>query len=169
MQDPPPGHGWRRSSELVKDQMVSQDESSSDSCLHGEINERVQVHVEGQEKANIADLAANVEQAGTWYYVVDCATCRAVIPFKHAPEDEPILRFPTMTVRCFQCHMDHTYAADLVSRRKTAAPPEIFKRDRSPYACDGNREASCDQQKGCGVGDTGERVILECESDLVSS
>jgi hypothetical protein len=85
MQDPPPGHGWRRSSELVKDQMVSRDESSSASCLHGEINERVQEHIEGQEKANIADLAANVEQAGTWYYVVDCATCRAVIPSSTRP------------------------------------------------------------------------------------
>jgi hypothetical protein len=76
----------------VKDQMAPQDESSSESCLHREINERVQEKVEGQEKVDIADLAANSEEAGTWYYVVDCATCKAIIPFKHAPEDEPILR-----------------------------------------------------------------------------
>jgi hypothetical protein len=75
-------------------------------------------------------MTANVEEAGTWYYVVDCAICKALVPFKHAPEDEPIVRFPTMWVRCFRCHTNHTYASDLISRRKTAVPPEIFKRDR---------------------------------------
>jgi hypothetical protein len=114
----------------VKGQKVPQDESSSESCPHCEINELVQEHIEGQEKVGIADLAANLEEAGTWYYVVDCATCKAVIPFKHAPEGEPILSFPTMRVRCFQCHTNHTYAADLVSHRKAAAPRGIFKRDR---------------------------------------
>jgi hypothetical protein len=154
------------SSELVKGQMVSQDGSSSESCLHCEINERVRENAEGQEKVDIADL----EEAGTWYYVVDCATCKAVIPFKHAPEDEPILRFPTMRVRCFQCHTDHTYAADLVSHRKTAAPCEIFKRDRPPRACDDDREASWDRQEDRGVGEeSGGRAVLECEIDSVSS
>jgi hypothetical protein len=69
---------------------VPQDEHSAESCLHCEINDLVQKHVEGQEKVDTADLAANLEEAGTWYYVVDCAACKAVIPFKHAPEDEPI-------------------------------------------------------------------------------
>jgi hypothetical protein len=154
----------------VEDQKAPQDESSSESCLHCEINEPVQEHIEGQETVGIADLAANLEEAGTWYYVVDCATCKAVIPFKHAPEDEPILRFPTMRVRCFQCHTDHTYAADLVSHRKAAAPRGIFKRDRPPsHECDGNREASRDRQEDRGVGDSGGRVIPECEIDPVSS
>jgi hypothetical protein len=153
----------------VEGQKAPQDESSSESCLHCEVNEPVQEHIEGQEKVGIADLAVNLEEAGTWYYVVDCATCKAVIPFKHAPEDEPILRFPTMRVRCFQCHTDHTYAADLVSHRKAAVPRGIFKRDRPPsYECDGNQEASRDRQEDRGR-DLGRRVILECEIDPVSS
>jgi hypothetical protein len=77
-------------------------------------------------------MTANLEEAGTWYYVVDCATCKALIPFKHAPEDEPVVRFPTMRVRCFQCHTDHTYAADLISHRKAVAPPGIFNADQQP-------------------------------------
>jgi hypothetical protein len=143
--------------------MVPPDESSSESCLHCEIIEPVQEHVERREKVDI-------EEAGTWHYVVDCATCKAVIPFKHAPEDEPILRFPTMRVRCFQCHTDHTYAADLVSHRKTAAPREFFKRDRPPWACDGDREASRVRQEDRGVGEeSGGRSVLKCEIDPVSS
>jgi hypothetical protein len=150
--------------------MVPQDESSSESCLHCEINERVQEHVEGQEKADIADLAANLEEAETRYYVVDCATCKAVIPFKHAPEDEPILRFPTMRVRCFQCHTDNTYAADLISHRKTAGPRGNFRRNRPLWACDGDREVSRDRQEDRGVGEESVgHVVHKCEIDPVSS
>jgi hypothetical protein len=149
--------------------MVTQDESSSESCLHCEIDERVQEHLEGQEKADIAELAANSEEAETRYYVVDCATCKAVIPFKHAPEDEPILRFPTMRVRCFQCHTDNTYAADLISHRKTAGPRGNFKRDRPPYASDGDREASWDRQGDRGVAHSGGRVVLGCQIDPIGS
>jgi hypothetical protein len=139
---------------MMKDQMVPQDQSASEGCLHCEINDLVQEH-EGQEKVDLAALAANLEEAATWFYVVDCATCKAVIPFKHAPEDEPILRFPTMRVRCFRCHTDHTYAADLISHRKAAAPRGIFKRDRPPsHAGDGDREASGDRQEDRGVGDS---------------
>jgi hypothetical protein len=163
------GDVGKRSSELVKSEMVPQDESSLESCLHCEINERGQEHVEGQEKADIADLAANLEEAETRYYVVDCATCKAVIPFKHAPEDEPILRFPTMRVRCFQCHTDNTYAADLISHRRTAAPRRSFKRDRPPYASDGDREASWDRQGDRGVAHSGGRVVLEWQIDPVGS
>ena len=111
-------------------------------------------------------MTANVEEAGTWYYVVDCAICKALVPFKHAPEDEPIVRFPTMWVRCFRCHTNHTYASDLISRRKTAVPPEIFKRDRP--AGDGGREASRDRQEDRGVGASGGRVILNREIDPIS-
>jgi hypothetical protein len=99
---------------MVKGQIVPDDERSSESCLDYEINDLVQEHVEGQEKFDLVALAANLEEAGTWYYVVDCATCKAVIPFKHAPDDEPILPFPTMRVRCLDCHADHTYAPDLI-------------------------------------------------------
>jgi hypothetical protein len=139
----------------------------------------------------LAGMTANLEEAGTWYYVVDCAICKAVVPFKHAPEDEPIVRFPTMRVRCFHCHTDHTYASDLISHRKTAAPPslnrphqpvmswvgvnqdhqisEIFKRDRPPsHAGDGDREASRDRQEDRAVGDSGARVILNREIDPIS-
>jgi hypothetical protein len=117
----------------------------------------------------LAGMTANLEEAGTWYYVVDCAICNAVVPFKHAHEDEPIVRFPTMRVRCFHCHTDHTYAADLISRRKTAAPREIFKRDRPPsHAGDGDREASRDRQEDRGVGASGGRVILNREIEPIS-
>jgi hypothetical protein len=146
---------------------VPDDERSSESCLHCEINDLVQEHVEGQEKFDLVALAANLEEAGTWYYVVDCATCKAVIPFKH--EDEAILRFPTMRVRCLHCHTDHTYAPDLISR-KTAAPNEIFKADRpSSDAGDGDREAPQDRQEHRGVGDSGGRVILDREIAPLSS
>jgi hypothetical protein len=147
---------------------VPQDERSSESCLPCEINDLVQEHVEGQENVDLAASAANLEEA--WYYVVDCTICKAVIPFKHAPENEPIVRFPTMRVRCVHCHTDHTYAADLISHRKAAAPRGIFKRDRpSPDAGGGDREASRDQQEDRGVGDSGGRVILKREIAPLSS
>src|SRR5580704_9680371 len=75
---------------MVKGQIVPDDETSSESCLRSESHDLVQEQVEGQEKFDLAALAANLEEAGTWYYVVDCATCKTVIPFKHAPEDEQI-------------------------------------------------------------------------------
>ena len=116
-----------------------------------------------------AGMTANLEEAGAWYYVVDCAICKAVVPFKHAHEDDQIVRFPTMRVRCFHCHTDHTYSADLISRRKTAAPRAIFKRDRPPsHAGDGDREASRDRQEDRGVGASGGRVILNREIDPIS-
>jgi hypothetical protein len=155
---------------MVKGQIVPDDERSSESCLHCEINDLVQEHVEGQEKFDLVALAANLEEARTWYYVVDCATCKAIIPFKHALEDEPILRFPTMRVRCLHCHTDHTYAPDLISHRKAAAPSGIFKGDRpSSDAGDGDREATRDRQEDRGVGDSGGRVILDREIDPLSS
>jgi hypothetical protein len=151
----------------VKGQTIPQSECSTESCLHGEINELVQKHIEGQEKVGTAELATNLQEAGTWYYVVDCATCKALIPFKHAPEDEPILRFPTMRVRCFQCHADHTYAADLVSHRKAAAPRVIFIKDRTPsQTYNGDREASRDRQDDHGAGDSGGREIDPVSSSL---
>ena len=45
---------------MVKGQIVPQDESSSESCLHCEINDLVQEHIEGQEKVDIVALAANM-------------------------------------------------------------------------------------------------------------
>jgi hypothetical protein len=151
-------------------QIVPGDERSSESCVHCEINGLAQEHVEGHEKLDLVALAANLEEARTWYYVVDCATCKAAIPFKHAPEDEPILPFPMMRVRCLHCHADHTYAPDLISHRKAAAPSEIVKADRpSSDAGDGDREASRDRQEDRGIGDSGGRVILDREIDPISS
>ena len=151
---------------MVRGQMADQDERLSETCLHCEINDVRQKDVAGQEKADPVALAATLEEAGTWYYVVDCATCKAVVPFKYAPEGEPIVCFPTMNVRCFQCHTDHTYAADLISHRKAAAPRGIFNGDRQPsHASDGNPEAFQDGQEDRGVEDSGGRVILDREID----
>jgi hypothetical protein len=48
---------------MVKDQIVPEDESSSESCLHCEINDLVQEYIEGQEKVDIADLAARMAES----------------------------------------------------------------------------------------------------------
>jgi hypothetical protein len=155
---------------MVKGQMAAQDERLSETCLHREIDGVVQKDVTAQEKADPVALAANLEEAGTWYYVVDCARCKAVVPFKYAPEGEPIVCFPTMNVRCFQCNTDHTYTAELISHRKAAAPPGIFNGDRQPsHASDGNPEAFQAGQEDRGVGDSGGRVILDREIDSISA
>jgi hypothetical protein len=146
--------------------MVPQAESPSGSC---EVGERVLQHNEASEKSAVADLNSDSEEAGTWYYVVECAKCKALVPFKHAPEGEPILRFPTMQVRCFQCRTVHTYSADLVSRRKAVAPSEISGRDQLPDARDGGDEASPYQQEDRNVGDSGGREIVECKINPDSS
>jgi hypothetical protein len=147
---------------------VSQDERSSESCLHCEINDLVLEDVEGQETVDTPDLAANLEEAGTWYYVVDCATCKAVIPFKHAPEDEPILRFPTMTVRCFHCHTSQKYAPDLISHRKVAPPPRGILQRASDVG-DGDQKASRDRQEHRGVKTSEGPAIVGREIDSLSS
>jgi hypothetical protein len=155
---------------MVKGQMAAHDERSSETCLNFGISDAVQEDVAGQEKADPVALAANLGEAGTWYYVVDCATCKAVVPFKYAPEGEPIVCFPTMNVRCFQCNTDHTYAADLISHRKAAAPCGISKRDRPPsHASDGDREASRDPQEDRGAGDSEGRVIIDGNIDPISA
>ena len=125
-----------RGTVMVKGQMAAQDEHSSETCLRDEINDVVQKA--GQEKADPVALAAFLEEAGTWYYVVDCATCKAVVPFKYAPEGEPIVCFPTMNVRCFECNTDHTYAADLISHRKAAAAGRIRSFTRGGWGCSVN-------------------------------
>jgi hypothetical protein len=63
---------------MVKGQIMPDDERSSES-LHCEINGLVQEHVEDQEKSDLVALSENLEEAKTWYYVVDCTTCKAVI------------------------------------------------------------------------------------------
>jgi hypothetical protein len=149
--------------------MITPDEGSLENCLDCEVKKLVQEQVEGQEKADTAELPANLEEAGTWYYVVDCARCAAVIPFKYAPEDEPILRFPAMRVRCFDCGTHHTYAPDLVSHRKTAAPRKSSKSDQAPCASDSDRETSPERQEDCGVEGSRVHGVLECEIDPISS
>jgi DNA-directed RNA polymerase subunit RPC12/RpoP len=75
-------------------------------------------------------MTANSD-TGMWYYVVDCATCKEPILFKQAPssEDEPIMRFPTMRVRCPRCRSDDTYAGELISRRQITKGCESWSVD----------------------------------------
>jgi hypothetical protein len=40
---------------MVKDQIVQEDESSSESCLHCEINDLVQEYLDGQERVDIVE------------------------------------------------------------------------------------------------------------------
>jgi hypothetical protein len=46
-----------------KDQIVPQDESTSEGCLHCEINDLVQEYIEGQEKVDIVELAAKMAES----------------------------------------------------------------------------------------------------------
>jgi hypothetical protein len=48
---------------MVKGEVVPQDESSSESCLHCEINDLVQEYIEGQEKVDIVELAAKIAES----------------------------------------------------------------------------------------------------------
>jgi hypothetical protein len=151
--------------------MVPQTESSPESSLHLEIGERAPELNERQEKVDIGGLVPNSDEGGTWYYVVDCATCKAAIPFKHAPEGEPILRFPKMRVRCFQCRAVHAYGADLVSHRKAVAPRGISKSNQPDATPDKAQEASWRQLEDRSDGDPAGREIVECkiEPDTPSS
>jgi hypothetical protein len=47
----------------MKNQIVSEDETSSETCLHCEINDLVQEHIEGREKVDVADLAARMVES----------------------------------------------------------------------------------------------------------
>jgi hypothetical protein len=67
------GDGAKRWIETVKSdrvhsphwrvQVVPGDESSSETCLHCEINDLVQEYIEGQEKVDIVDLAARMAES----------------------------------------------------------------------------------------------------------
>ena len=48
---------------MVRDQIVPQDESASESCLHCEINDLVQEHVDGQETVDVAQVAARIAES----------------------------------------------------------------------------------------------------------
>ena len=48
---------------VTKREVVPEDERSSGSCLHCEINDLVQEHVEGQEKVDLTDLAARMAES----------------------------------------------------------------------------------------------------------
>ena len=48
---------------MVKDRIVAQDDNSSESCLHCEINDLVQEYIEGQEKVDIMELAARMAES----------------------------------------------------------------------------------------------------------
>jgi hypothetical protein len=56
--------GWGEEGDvMVKRQVVPQDERSSDGCLHCEINEVVQEHIDGLETVNIAELAGRIAES----------------------------------------------------------------------------------------------------------
>jgi hypothetical protein len=57
------GRGREGELVMVKDQIVSEDETSSESCLHCEINDLVQEHIEAREKVDVADLAARMAES----------------------------------------------------------------------------------------------------------
>jgi hypothetical protein len=48
---------------VSKREVVSQDENALESCLHCEINDLVQEHVEGQETVDIAEVAARMAES----------------------------------------------------------------------------------------------------------
>jgi hypothetical protein len=149
--------------------MMPQIESSPESSLHLEMSGPAVEPNAAQGKVEVGDLVPNSEEGGTWYYVVDCAACKATIPFKHAPEGEPILRFPTMRVRCFQCRAVLAYAADLVSHRKAVAPRGIPKRDQPDDAHDKAQEASWHRQEDRSDGYTVGRGVVECKIEPAPS
>jgi hypothetical protein len=47
----------------MKEQIVPQDESSSESCLHCEINDLVQEYIERQERVDIVELVAKMAES----------------------------------------------------------------------------------------------------------
>ena len=48
---------------VSKREVVTEDERSSGSCLHCEINDLVQEHIEGEEKVDLSDLAARMAES----------------------------------------------------------------------------------------------------------
>jgi hypothetical protein len=48
---------------IVKREVVPEDERASEGCLHCEINDLVQEHVEGQESVDAVALAANIAES----------------------------------------------------------------------------------------------------------
>ena len=130
--------------------MVPQTKSFPRNPLHPDIRERALEPNEERQEVDIAD--AGLSSAEAWYYVVDCASCKAAIPFKHAPEGEAILRLPTMRVRCFQCSAVHTYATGLISHRKAAAPRGIVRRDQPAKTPDNAQGVPRDRKRNSATG-----------------
>jgi hypothetical protein len=48
---------------VSKREVVPQDERSSENCLHCEINDLVEEHIEGQDTVNIAEVAARMAES----------------------------------------------------------------------------------------------------------
>jgi hypothetical protein len=48
---------------VSKREIVAEDERASETCLHCEINDLVQKHVEGQERVDVVTLAANMAES----------------------------------------------------------------------------------------------------------
>ena len=76
---------------VSKREVVPEDERSSGSCLHCEINDLVQEHIEGEEKVDLSDLAARMAES-----LVDLVLL--------APEEEQA-RLLSVTI----AHLGHTF------------------------------------------------------------
>ena len=48
---------------VTKREVVAEDERSSESCLHCEINDLVEEHIEGQETVDLAQVAARMAES----------------------------------------------------------------------------------------------------------
>jgi hypothetical protein len=84
---------------MVKDLIVSEDETSSESCLHCEINDLVQEHIEGREKVDVADLAARMVES-----LVDLVLL--------APEDEQAQLLAVSIAHLGQAFLEKTGAIE---------------------------------------------------------
>ena len=76
---------------VSKREVVPQDERSSESCLHCEINDVVEEHIEGQETVDVADLVARMAES-----LVDL--------IRLAPEEEQA-RLLSVSI----AHLGHTF------------------------------------------------------------
>ena len=76
---------------VSKREVVLQDERSSENCLHCEINDLVEEHIEGQETVDVADLVAQMAES-----LVDL--------IRLAPEEEQA-RLLSVSI----AHLGHTF------------------------------------------------------------
>jgi hypothetical protein len=84
---------------VSKREVVPEDESAFESCLHCEINDLVQEHVEGQETVDIAEVAARMAES-----LVDLVL--------HAPEEQQAQLLAATITYLGQAFLEKTGAID---------------------------------------------------------